>query len=29
MRAVVAEDARKVLLRFDERVCHYETVAEA
>ena len=23
--AVVAEEARKVLIRFDERVCHYET----
>jgi heme-degrading monooxygenase HmoA len=28
-KAVVAADARKVLIRFDERVCHYETVIEA
>jgi heme-degrading monooxygenase HmoA len=27
--AVVAEEARKVLIRFDERVCHYETAVEA
>ena len=27
--AVVAEDARKVLSRFDERVGHYETAFEA
>ena len=27
--AVVAEDARKVLIRFDERVAHYETAFEA
>jgi heme-degrading monooxygenase HmoA len=27
--AVVAEDARKVLSRFDERVGHYETAVEA
>jgi heme-degrading monooxygenase HmoA len=27
--AVVAEEARKVLIRFDERVCHYETAFEA
>jgi heme-degrading monooxygenase HmoA len=27
--AVVAEDARKVLIRFDERVGHYETAFEA
>ena len=27
--AVVAEDARKVLIRFDERVRHYETVLDA
>jgi heme-degrading monooxygenase HmoA len=26
--AVVAEEARRVLLRFDERVCHYETAVE-
>lgn len=26
--AVVAEEARRVLLRFDERVCHYETTVE-
>jgi heme-degrading monooxygenase HmoA len=27
--AVVAEEARKVLIRFDERVRHYETASEA
>jgi heme-degrading monooxygenase HmoA len=27
--AVVAGEARKVLLRFDERVCHYETAFDA
>jgi hypothetical protein len=27
--AVVAEDAPKVLIRFDERVGHYETAFEA
>ena len=27
--AVVAEEARRVLIRFDERVCHYETAFEA
>ena len=27
--AVVAGDARNVLIRFDERVCHYETAFEA
>jgi heme-degrading monooxygenase HmoA len=27
--AVVAEEARKVLIRFDERVCHYETAFAA
>jgi heme-degrading monooxygenase HmoA len=27
--AVVAEEARKMLIRFDERVCHYETAFEA
>jgi heme-degrading monooxygenase HmoA len=27
--AVVAEEARKVLLRFDERVCHYQTAVDA
>jgi heme-degrading monooxygenase HmoA len=27
--AVVAEEARKVLTRFDERVCHYQTAVEA
>ena len=27
--AVVAREARKVLIRFDERVCHYETAFEA
>jgi heme-degrading monooxygenase HmoA len=27
--AVVAEEARKVLIRFDERVYHYETPFEA
>jgi heme-degrading monooxygenase HmoA len=27
--AVVAEAARKVLIRFDERVSHYETAVEA
>jgi heme-degrading monooxygenase HmoA len=27
--AVVAEDARKVLIRFDARVRHYETAVEA
>jgi heme-degrading monooxygenase HmoA len=27
--AVIAEEARKVLIRFDERVCHYQTVVEA
>lgn len=27
--AVVAGEARKVLIRFDERVRHYETAAEA
>ena len=27
--AVVAGEARKVLIRFDERVCHYETAFEA
>lgn len=27
--AVVAEEARKVLIRFDERVGHYQTVLEA
>jgi heme-degrading monooxygenase HmoA len=27
--AVVAEEARKVLIRFDERVSHYETAFEA
>ena len=27
--AVVAEEARKVLTRFDERVCHYETAVDA
>ena len=27
--AVVAGEARKVLIRFDERVCHYETALEA
>lgn len=26
--AVVAEEARRVLLRFDKRVCHYETAVE-
>jgi heme-degrading monooxygenase HmoA len=26
--AVVAEEARKVLVRFDARVCHYETTVE-
>lgn len=26
--AVVAEEARRVLLRFDEHVCHYETAVE-
>jgi heme-degrading monooxygenase HmoA len=28
-RAVVAGEARKVLNRFDARVCHYETAFEA
>jgi heme-degrading monooxygenase HmoA len=27
--AVVVEEARKVLIRFDERVCHYQTAVEA
>jgi heme-degrading monooxygenase HmoA len=27
--AVVAGEARKVLIRFDERVCHYQTIFEA
>jgi hypothetical protein len=27
--AVIAEEARKVLIRFDERVCHYQTAVEA
>ena len=27
--AVVAEDAREVLIRFDERVSHYETALDA
>jgi heme-degrading monooxygenase HmoA len=27
--AVVAEEARNVLVRFDARVCHYETAFEA
>ena len=27
--AVVAEEARKVLIRFDERVSHYETALDA
>ena len=27
--AVVAGEARKVLIRFDERVCHYETAFDA
>jgi hypothetical protein len=27
--AVVAGEAREVLIRFDERVCHYETAFEA
>jgi heme-degrading monooxygenase HmoA len=27
--AVVAGEARKVLIRFDARVCHYETAFEA
>ena len=27
--AVVAEDAREVLIRFDERVRHYETAVDA
>jgi heme-degrading monooxygenase HmoA len=27
--AVVAEEARKALIRFDERVCHYQTAVEA
>jgi hypothetical protein len=27
--AVVAREARKVLIRFDERVSHYETAFEA
>jgi len=27
--AVVAGEARKVLVRFDERVCHYQTAVEA
>ena len=27
--AVVAEEAREVLVRFDERVAHYQTVVEA
>ena len=27
--AVVAEEAREVLIRFDERVSHYETVLDA
>jgi heme-degrading monooxygenase HmoA len=27
--AVIAEEARKVLVRFDERVCHYQTAVEA
>lgn len=27
--AVVAGEARKVLVRFDARVCHYETAFEA
>jgi heme-degrading monooxygenase HmoA len=27
--AVVAGEAREVLIRFDEQVCHYETVFEA
>ena len=27
--AVVAGEARKMLIRFDERVCHYETAFEA
>jgi heme-degrading monooxygenase HmoA len=27
--AVVAEEAREVLIRFDARVCHYETAFEA
>ena len=27
--AIVAGKAREVLIRFDERVCHYETVLEA
>jgi len=27
--AVIAGEARKVLVRFDERVCHYQTAFEA
>ena len=27
--AVVAGEARSMLIRFDERVCHYETAFEA
>ena len=27
--AVVAGEARSMLIRFDERVCHYETAVEA
>jgi heme-degrading monooxygenase HmoA len=27
--AVIAEEARKVLIRFDERVYHYQTAVEA
>ena len=28
-RAVVAGEARQVLIRFDEQVCHYETAVQA
>ena len=28
-RAVVAGEARQVLIRFDKQVCHYETAVQA